>query len=572
MIILPDSIQTGRLDLYKDFIDSPSLKKRNQIFEILKTKAISQLTEMNELNEARINEIINPPDDDNHIGQLNIVTLQIIVFFMQFVPPRIPDRTSVYKHHVKMVEFSSRSLNYSYNEMRDLVLSDKNNLKYLYKPIEDTVFIIVDQIYLHMNDVVDSMMDKIFLVGLSFTEIMTDDNNESPLGVCLHDINKGVNYLESVEDKHEKLKLFYNFFKTNLNKEELYKCNIMFYLLINECYVRFFIENGNVPTKENVIPYITSQYDKLTSIHDLGGLTPEYIRELLYNTDEEKQIKYDEIQLFMDESIDIYLKILTEWNNSESSTLSLPKETGDKADSLTNVYLNPNKDSIFQVSIHSEDQFKTYTSTRSCTGFDCFIQCLFVLGLRDITESRQDMIRIQSATVGTSWCEACNYFQQIFGIEKNGIIHIWSSIEFIDGDSERGWVEKAINYKMKKIDNGNATILTLRIRLNNDTTFGHYVVAYKIKEEIFYFDPQQDVSRKNPNKNPNDLFEHMKIFNFGFFKLNVKVSTRMPLLTNTSFITFYGGKTRRGKRGKTRGKIRGKRGKTYKKLNRLRKN
>ena len=217
---------------------------------------------------------------------------------------------------------------------------------------------------------------------------------------------------------------------------------------------------------------------------------------------------------------------------------------------LTNPVLNPNKSDIFQVSINSEDQFKEYTKITTDTSIDCFIQCLFVLGLRDINEAEKDLIKLKSATVGTSWDEACNYLQHIFGIQQK-IIHEWLYLEFTD-DDQSGFVKKAFDSTMKKIDNGNATILTLRI-LNTDTkVWGHYVVAYKIKKKVYYFDPQQEVSDTNPSTDPTNLVNHpRKIFRYGFFKLNVRTRTPMPLLTKTHPITFFGGKKTRGKVSKT---------------------
>ena len=51
---------------------------------------------------------------------------------------------------------------------------------------------------------------------------------------------------------------------------------------------------------------------------------------------------------------------------------------------------------VFQVSFQSVDQFNRYVKITEHTRIECFIQCLFLLGLRDIKEAKKDIQKLKS--------------------------------------------------------------------------------------------------------------------------------------------------------------------------------
>ena len=250
--------------------------------------------------------------------------------------------------------------------------------------------------------------------------------------------------------------------------------------------------------------------------------------------------------------------------DSETKTgLDTPRTNFVKTQLTNPVYLNPNTDlsgnHIFQVSINPE-QITNYTQITTDTSIECFIQCLFVLGLRNINEAKDDLIRLKSARVGTSWDEACNYLQHIFGNHK--IIHKWYSLGFGVGPRESEWRKQYMNKIMNKIDNNNATILTVKFK-NTETKkeWAHYVIAYKNNGDLFYFDPQNNIHDIDPNKLSQSPIIVAK---FGYFEVINDPFEHPVLVSNTTLpITFTGGKTRCKARGKTKKLNRRKVKKTY---------
>jgi hypothetical protein len=167
---------------------------------------------------------------------------------------------------------------------------------------------------------------------------------------------------------------------------------------------------------------------------------------------------------------------------------------------------------IFQVSFQSVEQFNSYVKITENTRIECFIQCLFLLGLRDIKEAKKDIQKLKSYKNGVKYTIAATYIQTVFGLKYGMISH--HNIKSIH----------ALN-----LTNNYATILNVIFK--DETEWGHYIVAYKYNNIVYYFDPQA---------NNHIVIDKLKnIIGFGFF-LTKGIKDNVNLKNTTSTINFYG--------------------------------
>jgi len=92
---------------------------------------------------------------------------------------------------------------------------------------------------------------------------------------------------------------------------------------------------------------------------------------------------------------------------------------------------------LFQVSFSNPEQFINYkqiTGTEP-TGYECFIQSLFTLGLRDRKKGKQDLEEIKKNNIsGIRFEKASRYFEKSFGLDTGRIIHSWKKYKFEDNN------------------------------------------------------------------------------------------------------------------------------------------
>ena len=138
---------------------------------------------------------------------------------------------------------------------------------------------------------------------------------------------------------------------------------------------------------------------------------------------------------------------------------------------------------------------------------------------------------------GTEWTEAINYIQQSFGLKDGQVKHSWYPGTFTTHKQFSSKINKQLQ---KKLDENFATILTIRIMSPGPPlkVWGHYVVAYKSRGQVFYFDPQNKIH----STDPSDLSQHPNniVLKVGVFYIN-GVTSLTPLKTTTCPIKFIGG-------------------------------
>ncbi len=208
-----------------------------------------------------------------------------------------------------------------------------------------------------------------------------------------------------------------------------------------------------------------------------------------------------------------------------------------------NPFLLPNKE-LFQIAFNEPDQFTNYTQITSNTSFECFIQSLFSLGLRDPKQGKKDVVKIQKNKFkGVKFEEAAKYFETSFGLHPGQIKY--EETEFECDSCMDVFFDNLL-------ENNCATIISLLIyRMNDSTTFGHFMIVYKLNDELVFFDPQLNAHYENSSRLQDDFnAEGQEISFYGYFKTN-NITQPVELKNNSCPINFYrGGYNNGGKRNK----------------------
>jgi hypothetical protein len=146
---------------------------------------------------------------------------------------------------------------------------------------------------------------------------------------------------------------------------------------------------------------------------------------------------------------------------------------------------------LFQISISGPEQFTNYVNLSKKGDkplIDCFFQSLFTLGLREVSLAKKDAKKINKrGKDGVLFTEGAEYLASTFGIPKELVKYV--SVPFSSYNNKHATT--SINQFMTNhLENNHATILTLQFDKYGKRVFSHYMVVYKYKNKIFYFDAQ----------------------------------------------------------------------------------
>jgi hypothetical protein len=199
---------------------------------------------------------------------------------------------------------------------------------------------------------------------------------------------------------------------------------------------------------------------------------------------------------------------------------------------------------LFQVSFRPR-QFKNYVNLAEDPKMDCFIQSLFSLGLRNVDVAKKEVVGInQNATIGVSFENAEKYIADSFSIPRTDVNSRYILTTKESGVDPKKSIGSFLDYYLL---NNYATILILIIH-RGEEEWGHYIVAYKHKDKVYFFDPQAKGFEKYRfihSTNINTLMKHYvkgdpKIVEYGYFSLSTNVVKSMPLLNDTCPIEYEG--------------------------------
>jgi hypothetical protein len=344
--------ERGVLDLYIRLFETDTSPL---IFRWLSTKSKRRLAELK--NDGDINTyeysvymdevtsiLSTSPKEKNYIGRVNIVTLQLIILFMQFLPPQT-SKNELETQHRKL----SKKINYlDYESTKQYVIHYKpginesdDQLPLLWNSTQG-IFLIVGVDHLSMDTMLNMMMKNIFFAGLSFKQIMADGVYDTPLGFCIHDLDhgKGV-YLDHVVysttktmvyiDIREHLSSFYSFIKSKKGRDydntKFYRIKLIFYLLVHESsFVSFFYKKRKFLVQETVVLEICdvedvirdltedSIYKRFMNIHDLGNMLPSNYKESGVDHNLEKITEY------INGAAGMYVSALSDWKKGKGGT------------------------------------------------------------------------------------------------------------------------------------------------------------------------------------------------------------------------------------------------------------
>jgi hypothetical protein len=175
------------------------------------------------------------------------------------------------------------------------------------------------------------MMENVFFLGLKFENNYADGFIEPPLGFLIHDILHGTMYLNNLikhsVDKLD-LKSFYDYFlmrKGSMDPVTFKKIMFMFFLLVHELYVNFFIQpDGSIPDKGMISHIIRGEYEDkplspITNSNFLGLLFPREIREMPNSNPDENTAKSTASWEYIMSAIDEYISLLERWHSSKQT-------------------------------------------------------------------------------------------------------------------------------------------------------------------------------------------------------------------------------------------------------------
>jgi len=192
---------------------------------------------------------------------------------------------------------------------------------------------------------------------------------------------------------------------------------------------------------------------------------------------------------------------------------------------------------LFQVSFTNPDQFTNYKKITGSekTGYECFIQTLFSLGLRDRKAAKDDLHQIKIHNIGgIPFTKAAKYFENSFGLNPGQIKHDWLKKVF-KHDEFKNYVSSTLK---RQLENNHATIITISIvnrTVENSKGVGHYIIVYKYNNILYYFDPQDNTTTTDPN----NILENKQYYirSYGSFQ-TYKVLKSTDLVNNNCQLEY----------------------------------
>jgi len=149
------------------------------------------------------------------------------------------------------------------------------------------------------------------------------------------------------------------------------------------------------------------------------------------------------------------------------------------------------KNNLFQIHFDSPDQFKNYVNLSNNPTLDCGYQTLFALGLIEVDHAKKSSEEVNTkGKLGISTNDLKIFFRTNFGFTSS------ESIETRDSLNAKIFLQD-------KLENNYATILLFKFE-----KFNHYVVCYKYKNKIYFYDPQKN---RYVNINEKTIFIYFKV-------------------------------------------------------------
>jgi len=153
------------------------------------------------------------------------------------------------------------------------------------------------------------------------------------------------------------------------------------------------------------------------------------------------------------------------------------------------IYLSERE--LFQIHFDTPDQFIQYTNLSKAPKLDCGYQSLFALGLLEVDHAKKSAEEVNTkGKVGIYIKELITFFRINFGFKPDETIEVYN----------RRFIKSFLKHNLA---NNHATMLLIQLEKN-----GHYIVAYKYKDVVHFYDPQASRHREVDEKT---LFHYFKV-------------------------------------------------------------
>ena len=323
------------------------------MIEILLSHTIVEINSLDEgekkeqmLNDFKIISTNHQHDDANHIGRVNIFSLQVVILFtlndVEYDPNfgKYDVRGSVIEDFQTLIEIDWKN----YGAVRDFLTTPNNpiRLTLLYnKDGDDFIYLITLIDYFTLDELNIAFLEKKILCGISYTSLFADGRWVNPYMFLDHDIVHGQNYKFLCFQRGDRLVLedlinFYKYCRTYYKKakKKWYSIKVMIFLLIHEGLCDFFFERqGTSKLIEKLDKFIKNHFDdvylfigRITRPNDLDFVLSQELRDRLSEHrrgEEEAKERGDlekDVKKYLKEVIIAdYLNALDSWYDSTHS-------------------------------------------------------------------------------------------------------------------------------------------------------------------------------------------------------------------------------------------------------------
>jgi Leucine-rich repeat (LRR) protein len=188
--------------------------------------------------------------------------------------------------------------------------------------------------------------------------------------------------------------------------------------------------------------------------------------------------------------------------------------------------------SLFQVNFSNEEQFRKYLNlSRTETRNDCFFQSVYSMGFQ---QAKMDSNNIEDIDGGVCTQDVEKYIQDSFRLSSSVVTNFRRL-----NDPEEYEYEKPMKDETSLIDELELWLIDIKdncatlLFLEFDSNF-HFIVAYKYRNIIHYFDPQ---SARLSSKIKDVIFPGLT--GFGCFFIEGGLSEKVPLIRKDCYIKFH---------------------------------
>ena len=297
---------------------------RDAILAILEKDVRSYIETLPESDRAAlvadIDRIFSSIDrsDNNYLGTINIVSLQICILFNQYILKNkrrnnfeAGDTDDVFEELTKSDEWKDYLNMKSYLENYPKNIIPQWNL--LLTPNNaDAIFMIYIG-FLKLNELIESYLNNVFYFSLSYSPDWADGSYYLPLDFLSHDIFHYETHYYSSRDKSNIIEGFKQFRKYVLNTQDKsiqYSIDFALFIIIHEGtpYDSFKEDNlenelQNNATVDSIFNILNEYIDEFTDLDNLGRAIPREYREV---------VKKGESILLKKEKIQEYLRLVAE--------------------------------------------------------------------------------------------------------------------------------------------------------------------------------------------------------------------------------------------------------------------